>query len=46
MLVVEEIIDNFGVRDDDDDAVIMIINVFASEFDNQLRLRSTLPVRR
>jgi len=45
MLVVEEIIDNFGVRDDDD-AVIMIINVFASEFDNQLRLRSTLPARR
>jgi len=43
MLVVEEIIDNFDVRDDD---VLMIINVFASEFDNQLRLRSTLPARR
>jgi len=43
MLVVEEIIDNFDVRDDD---VLMIINVFASEFDNQLRLRGTLPARR
>jgi hypothetical protein len=43
MMVVEEIIDNFDVRDDD---VLMIINVFASEFDNQLRLRSTLPARR
>ena len=43
MLVVEEIIDNFDVRDDD---VLMIINAFASEFDNQLRLRSTLPARR